>query len=164
MHYFGLELDRAGNRRADAAWVEDLAAGPGIRVVPLWRDRCLVRDGAPVSPGSVTSRKLLDAAPELVFLGLDGEVAVFAADLSGLSRDEALAMAGADAVQHVRALVPGLDRAEAGLLAYARGLTHWNRNQRFCGACGGSADSRDGGHLRVCADCGKLLFPGSNRP
>ncbi|MGW6394921.1 NAD(+) diphosphatase [Streptomyces sp. NPDC055103] len=159
MHYAGLELDRAGERRADTAWIASLADRPGTRVVPLWRDQCLVRDGAPVITGAAGARALLDTAPEPVFLGLDGDAAVLAADLSALSEDEALALAGADAVRDVRALVATIGVDEAGLLAYARGLTHWNRNQRFCGACGGAAESRDGGHLRVCRACGKLLFP-----
>ncbi|MFI8365967.1 NAD(+) diphosphatase [Streptomyces sp. NPDC085466] len=159
MHYSGLALDRAGDRRSDSAWITSLATRPGTRVVPLWRDRCLVRDGSPVTPSGAAAHALLDAAPEPVLLGLDGDTAVLAADLSELSEDEALALAGADAAQDVRALVPTVGADEAGLLAYARGLTHWNRNQRFCGACGGAAESRDGGHLRVCRACGKLLFP-----
>ncbi|MEV4945523.1 NAD(+) diphosphatase [Streptomyces sp. NPDC053755] len=159
MHYTGLDLDRAGGRRTDAAWITGLAARPGTRVVPLWRDQCLVRGGAPVTLGTVEARALLDAAPEPVFLGMDGETAILAADLSGLPREEALTLAVADAVQDVRALVSTIGTAEAGLFAYARGITHWIREQRFCGACGGPTDGRDGGHVRVCRDCGKLLFP-----
>jgi NAD+ diphosphatase len=67
--------------------------------------------------------------------------------------------AGAVATADMRALFPGLRADAAAELAYARGLLHWHREQRFCGACGGVAGSREGGHLRVCRDCGKLLFP-----
>jgi NAD+ diphosphatase len=45
------------------------------------------------------------------------------------------------------------------VLAYARGLLHWQRRQRFCGCCGGQCEPRDGGHLRVCAACATLHFP-----
>ncbi|MFE1228251.1 NAD(+) diphosphatase [Streptomyces sp. NPDC059442] len=159
VHYTGLELDRAGDRRSDAAWVASQASRPGTRVLPLWRDQCLTRGGTPVVRRVADAAELLDQAAEAVFLGLDGDEAVFAADLSALGEDRARDLAGADAVQDVRQLVAGITAAEAGLLAYARGLLHWHRNQRFCGACGGPADSRDGGHLRVCRDCGKLLFP-----
>ncbi|MCZ7462277.1 NAD(+) diphosphatase [Streptomyces sp. WMMC940] len=159
MHYSGLELDRAGARRADAAWIAGLTARPGTRVVPLWRDQCLVQDGSPVERTGRMARALLEAAPEPVFLGLDGDQAVFAADLSELAEDEASALGAAEGVRDVRAMVSTLTLAEAGLLAYARGILHWHRNQRFCGACGGVAASRDGGHLRVCRGCGKMLFP-----
>ncbi|MFB8351655.1 NAD(+) diphosphatase [Streptomyces niveus] len=159
MHYTGLELDRAGDRRADPAWIAELAGRPDTRVVPLWRDHCLVRDGLPVPGRAGDAGALLKAALEPVFLGLDGDVAVFAADLSELAESEAVALAGADAATDVRRLIDAVSPAEAGLLAYARGLLHWHRNQRFCGACGGPTDQRDGGHLRVCGSCGKLLFP-----
>ncbi|MFI6063449.1 NAD(+) diphosphatase [Streptomyces sp. NPDC051286] len=159
MHYTGLELDRAGDRRSDAAWVAAQAARPGTRVIPLWRDQCLTHDRVPVVRRAGEAAALLDEAAEPVLLGLDGDKAVFAADLSALEQPRALELAGGDAVQDVRQLVAGISPAEAGLLAYARGLLHWHRNQRFCGACGGPSEVRDGGHLRVCRSCGKLLFP-----
>jgi NAD+ diphosphatase len=94
-----------------------------------------------------------------VFLGLDGAAAVFAVDLSGLDEQSAAAMAGATGTADIRALFPGLRADRAAEFAYATGLLRWLREQRFCGACGGGADSREGGHLRVCRDCGRLLFP-----
>ncbi|MEU8518280.1 NAD(+) diphosphatase [Streptomyces sp. NBC_01216] len=159
MHYTALDLDRAGDRRSDAAWVAAQAVRPGTRVLPLWRDRCLTQDGTPVARTAGSAASLLAEAAEPVLLGLDGDEAVFAADLSALEEGRALALAGADAVHDVRQLVAHISPAEAGLLAYARGLLHWHRNQRFCGACGGPSEARHGGHLRVCRDCGKLLFP-----
>ncbi|MEU5696341.1 NAD(+) diphosphatase [Actinosynnema sp. NPDC020468] len=159
VYYSGLPLDRVGGRRGDAAWVAEALGGVGSRVIPLWRDHCLVRDGKPVVPGADSAGAVVAAAGESVLLGVDGGNAVFAADLSGLTRDEALALAGADAAVDVRTLVGSLPADECGLLAYARGIVHWNRNQRFCGACGSPAESREGGHLRVCTGCGKLLFP-----
>ena len=59
----------------------------------------------------------------------------------------------------IRALVSAVTPATAGMVAYARGITHWHRSQRFCGACGGRTDTRDAGHHRICASCGQLLFP-----
>ncbi|CRK57337.1 NADH pyrophosphatase [Alloactinosynnema sp. L-07] len=94
-----------------------------------------------------------------VFLGIRGEAGVFALDLSEMDEQAALRFAGADSVVDVRRLVSGLDPDEAACLAYARGLLHWNRNQRFCGACGSAAAASQGGHLRTCEGCGKLLFP-----
>ncbi len=107
------------------------------------------------------ARAELDAG-ELVLLGLNGAAAAFAVDLSALDEERALALAGAAGTRDVRRLVGGLDPPRAALLAHARGILHWHRNQHFCGACGGATVSRDGGHLRVCAGpggCGKLLFP-----
>jgi NAD+ diphosphatase len=146
--YNGLMLDRAGYRRADPEWIEQARAHG--RAVAFWRDRCLVRAGAPV---------VVPAAGESVFLGMDGEAGVFATDLSEMDEAGAVIAVGADATVDVRRLYPSLAGSEAAIVSYARGILHWNRNQRFCGACGGRATSRDAGHLRVCDGCGKLLFP-----
>jgi NAD+ diphosphatase len=159
MPYSGLTLDRASSRRGDPAWVAALRDHAGAHVIPLWRDHCLVRDRSPVTLPADAARDILAVAAEPVLLGLDSEGGVFAADLSSLDEPDALKLARADVVLDVRGLVATVTAAEAGTLAYARGILHWNRNQRFCGACGGRTDSRDGGHLRVCVDCGRLLFP-----
>lgn len=147
--YTGSRLDRAGARRADPDWIDRLRANAATRVLAFWRDACLTRDGRPVT---------VDHA-DAVFLGVDGDAGVFAADLSGMDEQAALAVAGADAVVDVRALFPLVGAQEAATLAYGRGMLHWARNQRFCGTCGGQTDARHAGHQRVCRECGKLLFP-----
>ncbi|MGH3759610.1 NAD(+) diphosphatase [Actinophytocola sp.] len=148
--YNGLLLDRAGARRADPDWVGRVRAHPATRVLAFWRDRCLTASGRLVT---------VEDRDEAVFLGRDGDVGVFAADLSDMDEADALAAVGADAVTDVRALFATVDAQEAAALAYARGMLHWARNQRFCGACGSPTDPRHAGHQRVCRGCGKLLFP-----
>jgi NAD+ diphosphatase len=96
---------------------------------------------------------------EPVFLGLDSDTAVFAVDLSTVEETEALRLAGAGESVDTRAAFGELSAAQAATMAYARGLLHWHRNQRFCGACGAASAPRHGGHLRTCLGCGKLLFP-----
>ena len=53
------------------------------------------------------------------------------------------------------------ERRPAALLAYARGLVHWNQTHRFCGACGSPTASARAGHMRRCenAECGRMHFP-----
>lgn len=134
--YNGLTLDRAPDRRADPDWITAQRAHPASRVIAFWQDK-LLPDARP-TPDT-----------DAVFLGLDGDTPVFAADLPHPAGDP----------QDLRALVAALDPAEAATLAYARGILHWQRNQRHCGACGGRTEARDGGHVRHCRGCGKLLFP-----
>lgn len=153
LYYTGLALDRASALRSDPAWLQAQRAGPDVRVIPLWNDRCLVSGGQPVLLAADHS------AAETVFLGLQAGTPVFAADLSELDRADALTLAGADDEADVRTLIGAIGRDEAGLLAYARGLLHWQRRQRFCGSCGGRCEPRDGGHLRVCAECAAMHFP-----
>jgi len=149
--YNGLTLDRASALRSDPSWMDKIRSRPDASSVVFWNDNCLVVGDRPVTvpPGD----------RETVFLGLDGDAGVFAADLSDLDEAAALATAGADAAVDIRRLYSGLSPDQAAILAYAKGILHWHRNQRFCGVCGAATEHRDGGHLRVCGGCGKLLFP-----
>ncbi|MFI5837130.1 NAD(+) diphosphatase [Micromonospora sp. NPDC051300] len=160
--YGGGWLDRAAALRGDPGWLAERLSDPASVVLPLWRDRCLVDSArAPVRRPAVDAVELLAAADGTVFLGLDAGRAVFAADLSGLDGDEACALADAAEAVDVRALVGGLEPAEAAVQAYAKGLLHWHRGQRFCGACGAATVAGPGGQTRSCAGsgCGRLLFP-----
>ena len=159
--YAGLGLDRATDRREDPAWAAGLAAEPRARVRLLWRDQCLVAGDPPV-PLVLKAAALAEAdLQRLVLLGLDDGAPEFAADLSDSSLADALATTGAEAVADTRSLFASLPAAEAGILAYARGLLYWNRNQRYCGRCGSEAMSRNAGLMRACTndECGSLLFP-----
>jgi NAD+ diphosphatase len=169
MPYAGVDLDRAASRRGAPAWVAGLAADPEAKVWSLWRDQILVA-GDPPAPVALPTPVALPASAvaatggsaQPALLGLDDdEVAHFAVDLSELELADALAVAGADAAADIRSLFAGLSARQAGMLAYARALLSWNRNQRFCGRCGSPAVPRDAGHLRACANqaCGMLLFP-----
>ncbi|MEV4658864.1 NAD(+) diphosphatase [Micromonospora sp. NPDC049301] len=159
--YGGGWLDRAGELRTDPARLTALLTDATTVVLPLWRDRCLVDGDGPVRLTAERASLVRSAAGETVFLGLDGDVALFAADLSALSEQSAVEMAGAARAVDVRALVGRLDPNEAAVQAYARGLLHWHRQQRYCGTCGAPAVAGGGGHVRTCTgrECGRLLFP-----
>jgi NAD+ diphosphatase len=160
LQYTELALDRVAGRRSDPAWIGEQRARPDRRVIPLWRDSCLVRSGRPVGLAGNGLGLADEAADELVFLGLTADRApVFAADLTGLDQPGALERAGADDVADLRSVVGSIGRQEAGLLAYARGVLYWQRQQRFCGCCGGRCEAGDGGHVRTCRDCGTQHFP-----
>jgi len=63
--------------------------------------------------------------------------------------------------EELRPLASELDAEEAGLLAYARALIHWQRRHRHCGVCGAATAPRRGGHVLRCsaANCGSEFFP-----
>ncbi|GGO13497.1 NAD(+) diphosphatase [Micromonospora parathelypteridis] len=159
--YGGGWLDRAGPLRTDPTRLNALRTEPTTVVLPLWQDRCLVDADGPVRLTAERASLVMSAAGETVFLGLDGKDAVFAADLSALAEQSATEMAGAARSVDVRALVGRLEPGDAAVQAYARGLLHWHRQQRFCGTCGAATVADGGGHVRTCTggECGRLLFP-----
>lgn len=159
--YSGGWIDRASASRIDPAWVAARAGDPRSRVLPLWRDRCLVSAGKPLALAGPGASPVLEAAGPPVFLGLDGDEPVFAVDLSALDLPQSLVLSGADDASEVRALVSGLSPADASILAYARGVLFWHRNQQFCGTCGAHTEPEHGGHMRRCTreSCAKQWFP-----
>jgi NAD+ diphosphatase len=160
--YSGGTIDRAGNQRPDPAWVDAILAAEGARLIPMWRDRCLV-SGEPAAPVilPVTEAEAILSVADPVFLGLDDDAGIFASDLSQLEETQAIRTAGGERTADVRGLVGTLGSSEAALLGYARGMLHWNRHQQYCGTCGSRTRSDQGGHLRTCenAACGCLHFP-----
>ncbi|WP_018723893.1 NAD(+) diphosphatase [Salinispora fenicalii] len=159
--YGGGWVDRAGALRADPDRLATLLGAADARVLPLWQDRCLVNGAVPVRLSGEAATTARAAAAETVFLGFVAGQAVFAVDLSKLTEDAALAAAGAARTVDVRGLVGQLSPAEAAIQAYARGLLHWHRQQRYCGTCGGVTSVQDAGHARRCTepDCARLYFP-----
>jgi len=161
--YSGGTIDRAGNQRTDPAWVDATLAAAGARVIPLWRDRCIV-SGDPAVPAILAAsgaRAVLEAAAETVFLGLDEGAGFFAADLSPLEESQAVGLAGGERALDVRAFVGTLAPPQAARLGYARGMLYWHRHQQYCGTCGSKTTTGHGGHLRSCRnqECGRLHFP-----
>ena len=89
--FSGNPLDRAGNQRHNAAWLASLRAGPHASVLPLWKLQPLLAtaDGSEGSArlgfidGSIASALGPDSSVE-VFLGLRGQQAYFARDISAV--------------------------------------------------------------------------------
>lgn len=163
LHYTGCPLDRAEPLRRDADWQRDRLADATSRVFPLWRSRNLIVHGeAPRAVALSPAAELVARAEEIVFLGLDtAGRACFAADISGLDEGDIGALADGARYTELRRVGAVLDRGQGAVLALARGLLHWHRRHRFCGACGAATESREGGHMRVCIDpaCGAHHFP-----
>jgi NAD+ diphosphatase len=161
--YSGGVIDRAASQRSDPEWVDAVLAAGGARLISMWRDQCIV-SGAPAAPvirAAAGAEAVLEAAAETVFLGLDDDGGIFAADLSPLPESRAVEVAGGEQVLDVRSLAGTLRPGEAALLGYARGILYWHRHQRYCGTCGSTTRGGHGGQLRTCQNeaCARLHFP-----
>ncbi|MBN2629605.1 MAG: NAD(+) diphosphatase [Rhodobacteraceae bacterium] len=167
----GSGLDRAAQLRGDAAQQAALLAR-GM-VLPLWRGKPLVRSGCGlgwVAAGSV----VLHDAGLTVFLGLDGDTPVFAADISGWQPPDAgIAVSGfldqteqhhpalADdlAFVELRGVMLRLTAREAELAATARAVLQWHASHGFCAACGAASLPVMAGWQRACPACGGQHYP-----
>lgn len=149
-------LDRAAHLRRDPAFLAALRSDPDTRLVPIWRGKCLV-EGRPAralvlrhgdAPG------LIEAARELVFLGLDEGRPVVMIDLP--PADEPAIGRGT----FLDLFVAGsqLEPGERALLAYARAMSVWHSSHRFDPKTGAPTVAVEGGFARDTAS-GERDFP-----
>jgi NAD+ diphosphatase len=145
--------ERAGERRADLAWLDAAWADPGTRVLVLAGTRVLHTNGM--------LRWLPSAqAPEggtRVLLG-EREGRVWFA----LIADPAPEEGGTEDWVGLRALLSHLAAVaveQAPLVFHAFGLAEWLHANRHCPWCGGRLEPRMAGHELECAACHRRQFP-----
>ena len=159
--FAGNPLDRASERRRDAAWIASLLLDPAARILPLSDLRPLTRGSeSPVLDWQKVApwRDRIEHGATLIFLGLDDERPYFAVDASGA--DSALARDGEPL--DARTLAPLLPAGEAAILAEARSLIDWHARHRFCAQCGSPTRVASAGWVRRCPECKASHYPRSD--
>jgi NAD+ diphosphatase len=144
--FTGAEIDRADRLRLDEARLAELAASAGARLLRLTgldpvldEAERLAWDSLAVEPDS-----------ETIFLGLDGEAALFAP----VPRVEIGQRAWG-----VFAVLGRMAPADAAIWGAARSLIEWHNRHRFCGRCGAPTLIFRAGWGRRCTGCGLEHFP-----
>ena len=157
-----MQLDRAGDMRADAGWVAAKRAEGAACVLPMWKLQPFLRhaeDGGTelVFLDGTVAEGLGEAARE-VFLGLKNGSAYFARDISELA-DGPARLAGLGQFQEAREALGLVSAGEAAILCQAKALLDWHARHGFCSNCGVASESADGGYRRHCRACGADHFP-----
>jgi NAD+ diphosphatase len=163
-HYADEVLDRVAQYRRDDAWVTAQYAAEHTMVIPVWRSRSLIEQGAEprgIMMSITETRALMEMATTTVLLGVRNEVAHFAIDISPMEAHEVNELRADGEFVDLRSVGAVLDRTEASILAYAKGIMHWHSRHLFCGVCGSPTESQDAGHLRKCLNqnCSAGHFP-----
>ncbi|MBO6933715.1 MAG: NAD(+) diphosphatase [Deltaproteobacteria bacterium] len=152
-------VDRKAELRKDQAALTEARAR--ARVLPIWRNRSLVtgdRPPKPIALEGAAARAALDAGEHPVFLGVDGSGApVFAVDLSAIDDPSSLGIEGR--FQDLRMAGAFMATPDFEPLAYARGITRWNRKTNHCAECGGALTTEDAGFAKICSQCETRTFP-----
>ncbi|WP_158881319.1 NAD(+) diphosphatase [Rhodanobacter sp. L36] len=158
-----LVLDRQAEHRDKAGWIDEQQRSGNTRYVLLdgAGEAFLRRDAIALRWIDASDRtKLLDDIPA-TFLGVAEGHTYFMLAIDDPNRIDALEVA-LDA-RRMGLRVAGLEliAMEAGLFAYAKGLAHWQRENRHCAYCGASVQLVAAGHRAQCAnpECGRLHFP-----
>lgn len=151
-------LDKAGQRRRDAAWLAEALADDRAQLA-IFSGMQPYCDADGVVWLSGHARDAVCGANALtLFLGVDDKGAPhFAADFSG--DIGASPVAGIGAFEDMRAAASRLPGRESAILGCAKALFEWHAKHRFCANCGGPSDVADGGWKRFCVACRAEHFP-----
>lgn len=157
--YASRELDRAGHLRRDEDWIRQRLADRSSRILAVWRSRSLVLEGDMPRTVLLDPEQCLAAAsPTRVFLGMIGDVAHFAIDVSHHAEPP---FREHGEFHDLRQVGPRMAPGDGGMIAFARAMMTWHHRHRFCGLCGAPTESVQAGHVRQCTnpDCRTQCFP-----
>src|ERR1700733_9806465 len=159
--FAGPYIDRHSDAREIAEWRAHTAADPGTLYVAVCGTTQLVyREPAPRIAFLHGDHPLVRTASDdqLALLGWFQGARCMLIELHTVDRAALPAGAHFEELRVVAAVLPS---DEAGLLAYARGLSIWRSRHRFCGTCGAALLRERAGHVLRCsnAGCGAEAFP-----
>ena len=165
--FSGNPLNRASEKRTDSNWVESKRREPSSLVLPMWRLEPFLlepeKSGATVELGLLRpgiADSLAGAGAPCIFLGLDGDRAVFALDVSEAG-DPANAgpLAGLGYFRDARMAAQMVSLRDAAIIAQAKALIDWHQRHGFCPRCGAPTKMMDAGYRRLCSKCNAEHFP-----
>jgi NAD+ diphosphatase len=165
--FSGNPLNRASEKRPDSDWVAAKRRDPSSLILPLWRLQPFLL-GSEKSRGPLEAGFLMPGLAEQlaaedapwVMLGLEGERALFALDISA-ARDPANEgpLAGLGHFRDMRAAAMLLPEKDTAILGQAKALIDWHQRHGFCPRCGGRTTLAEAGYKRVCSSCNAEHFP-----
>ena len=163
--FSGPYLDRAAHLRKDYEFIAQSLRDPATRIVPTHRTRNLVRRGpegwsAAYIEGDYSLAGIVDDTG-YVLLGLFEGIAYFAAEIDDPRQVPAVLMPPDARFEDLRMIGGQMNSQEAGVLAYARGMTYWRHRHGYCGRCGARNVSSNAGHVMHCTNdaCATDHFP-----
>jgi len=167
----GSGLDRAAQMRGDAAAI---AARDTARACVFWRGKILLDANDRVFRLPMTHAILNDRSPDLIFLGLEEDQPIFAADISSWVPEDFDHYAPVSFLDDTRNVHPActdagfadirmnmtrLSARDAELAAMGKAVMEWHRSHKFCAKCGVASEIKMGGWQRDCPACGTHHFP-----
>ena len=156
--FSGEYIERFGEIRNDSRALKDALTSPTTRFLPVFQDRCVIRDNQPAMLTRDHIDRHLQNPGDAIFLGKLADDFVFAIGIYGEvdpDLEDGCILAG------LRELTGQVAEPEAALLAYAKAMVGWQQTHRHCGRCGAACQPDEGGFVMQCtaAACGQRSFP-----
>ena len=155
-------IDRAAEKRLDAAWLAARMTDPRSRGYVIGGEMIVLKNGGDIHESAFMLDEARAFAPitETVFLGLIDGAARFGFGITQANA-EALKARNDLVVTDLRSIaIQGLTGADhLPPLAEAKAMLHWHARHRFCANCGVATDMAECGWKRACPACKVEHFP-----
>ena len=152
--FAALALDRAAALRRDSAWLAAARETSGTRYVLGLPESLLW-----TTPAGDALQLL---PPDALTPAQRATASLLGCDIAGRAYfrcDAGAAPTAPGQALGLRALAASASAFDAGLAAYALALGHWQRNSRYCPACGNACIHDEAGHRARCTACATTQFP-----
>jgi NAD+ diphosphatase len=165
--FAGSPLDRASEKRTDSNWIESKRRDPASMILPMWRLEPFIlgseKSSPPIELGLVRAgivESLVSGDALCIFLGLDGDRAVFALDVSDAAEPSNVGpLAGLGYFRDARVAGSMVSIKESAIIAQAKAMIDWHQRHGFCPKCGAPTKMMDAGYRRLCGKCNAEHFP-----
>ncbi|MEM9434283.1 MAG: NAD(+) diphosphatase [Pseudomonadota bacterium] len=172
----GSGLDRAAQMRGDAEQLQSLLHQDTANVLAFWRGKPFLNFGEHVELAMLRhDNPIFQYAQDApIFLGREGDQAVFARDISAWEPEEMPETLGAffdpseqsypglpeaNRFAELRGVMTTLDSRQAELAATAKAIFAWHGTHGFCARCGAQTQISMAGWQSDCPSCGAHHFP-----
>jgi NAD+ diphosphatase len=165
--FAGNPLNRASEKRTDAKWIESQRRDPSTLILPMRRLEPFLfgpeTSSPPIELGLIRSEIADSIAGDdaiSIFLGLDGDRAIFALDVSDAGEPAKTGpLAGLGHFRDARTAASMVSIKDAALIAQAKAMIDWHQRHGFCPRCGAPTKLMDAGYRRLCGTCNAEHFP-----
>ena len=165
--FSGNPLDRASVKRTDADWIAARRNASSSLILPMWRLQPFILGSEKAQPPvelGLLRPGLAEplAAPDApcIFLGLEGDNAMFALDISAASDPASEGpIAGLGHFRDARVAGATLPMKDAAIMGQAKAMIDWHNRHGYCAKCGHVTQLVDGGWRRLCEACKTEHFP-----
>jgi NAD+ diphosphatase len=161
--FTGNPLNRASEKRVDAKWIEFKRRDASSLILPMWRlDPFLLGPETSQPPFELgllraeIADRLADAQAICVFLGMDGDKAVFALDVPKADHP---ALTRVGHFRDARTAGQMVSIKDAAIIGQAKAMIDWHQRHGFCPRCGAPTKLMDAGYRRLCGKCNAEHFP-----
>ncbi|MFZ0452541.1 MAG: NAD(+) diphosphatase, partial [Ignavibacteriaceae bacterium] len=157
-NYFSIDdMNRMSEFRTNYEHISKLLKSSDSLFIPVYNQKNLITLKPDTRAVFVEYEKIKELLNyDIIFLGKYENKYYFTLDIK---EENNFIKDSSSKFEDLRKIAPLLNKKEAALLAYAKGITYWRERVKFCGKCGHETVLEDSGHKAFCPKCKSIYFP-----